>query len=67
MEEPKLKIVDKDHLYYGGVQYISLQRLLELEDDKHKEIKILQDDVSRLEEENEAYKILLKTKLEKEN
>lgn len=66
IEHDNINIIDDDHLYINGRQFISLRRLLELENNKRDEIKILDEKVANLTKENESYKILLKDKLLKE-
>lgn len=66
IEHDNINIIDDDHLYINGRQFISLRRLLELENNKRDEIKILDEKVENLTKENESYKILLKEKILKE-
>lgn len=43
----------------NGKQYISLNRFIELKTNQLNEMEILEDEIDRLNKENEAYKILL--------
>lgn len=60
-----IKIIDEEHIYYKGKQFISLNRFTELKNDQNKEMSILNDTIKTLVEENNAYKVLLKRELEK--
>lgn len=53
----------KNHVWIDSKQFISLERFIELKNDTLVELKLLQEEVSRLRGENEAYKVLLKDKL----
>ena len=55
----ELRAVDENHLWYKGKQFISLGRFLEVKRENIKEIELLNDEVSNLKKENEAYECLL--------
>lgn len=57
-------ISDEDHIWIDGKQFISLRRFIDLRTDQLNEMDILSDEIDRLYRENEAYKNLLKEKLE---
>lgn len=56
----EVKIVDKDHIWIDGVQYISLQRFSELKREQTKEMINLNNEIKTLYKENKAYKTILK-------
>lgn len=56
----EIKVVDKDHIWYEGKQYISLRRFNELKFTEHQEIEILAYKVEELTTENNSLKNLLK-------
>lgn len=56
----------KEHAWIDGHQYVSLDRFLEVKRDSVIETRLLNDRMKELLEENEAYKVLLKDKLNKE-
>lgn len=58
---------DKKAAFIGDKQYISFERLAEIRRDQAKEMKLLNDQVSKLLSENAAYKALLKEQLEKDD
>ena len=58
---------DKKAAFIGDKQYISFERLAEIKKDQAKEMKLLNDQVSKLLSENAAYKALLKEQLENED
>lgn len=62
----ELQIVDKDHIWYNGKQYISLQRLNEIENRQLQETKLLTEKVEKLTEENKSFECLLKSRLEED-
>lgn len=62
MEE--IIVHDSNHIWYKGVQYISLKRFIELKRNELNEMEKLEDEIIRLKRENEAYKILLNNKEE---
>ena len=53
---------DKKAAFIGDKQYISFERLAEIRRDQAKEMKLLNDQVSKLLSKNAAYKALLKEK-----
>ena len=57
---------DKLHCWINGCQWVSITRVVQIRKDCNKEIALLSKEVKRLTSENEAYKILLKDKLNKE-
>lgn len=58
---------DKSHCWINGSQWISLNRLYQIRKDCNEETALLSKEVKRLTAENEAYKVLLKDKLNKED
>lgn len=69
MEEilKRIKIADKDHVYIGGDQYVSFNRMCEIRADLNKEARMLNKQIKELIEENNALKVLLKEQLVKES
>lgn len=57
---------DKLHCWINGCQWVSITRVVQIRKDCNKETALLSKEVKRLTSENEAYKILLKDKLNKE-
>lgn len=53
---------DENHIWYRGKQFISLKRFNELKTDQLNEMKILENEIDRLREENNAYKVLINNK-----
>lgn len=66
MKADELQVVDKDHIWYNGKQYISLQRLNEIENRQLQETKLLTEKVEKLTEENKSFECLLKSRLEED-
>ena len=68
MEEilERIKIADKDHVYIGGDQYVSFNRMCEIRADLNKEAQMLNKQLKELTDENNALKVLLKEQLVKE-
>lgn len=66
----RLETVDYDdnklHCWINGCQWISITRVIQIRENCNKETALLSKEVKRLTAENEAYKILLKDKLNKE-
>ena len=62
----ELHEVDKDHIWYNGRQYISLQRLNEIENKQSQEMKLLTEKVEELTEENKSFECLLKSRLKED-
>lgn len=58
---------DEQHLYINGKQWVSLERLTQIRNEINAEVMLLGVKVKRLTEENEAYKVLLRDKLNQEN
>lgn len=56
----------KLHCWINGCQWVSITRVVQIRKDCNKETALLSKEVKRLTSENEAYKILLKDKLNKE-
>ena len=54
---------DDGHVFINGRQFISLKRVNSIRADLETEIEVLNDEVYRLEEENAAYRVLLKEDL----
>lgn len=57
----------KEHAWIDGHQYVSLDRFLEVKRDSAIETRLLNDRMKELLEENEAYKVLLRKQLNKED
>ena len=57
---------DKLHCWINGCLWVSITRVVQIRKDCNKETALLSKEVKRLTSENEAYKILLKDKLNKE-
>ena len=57
MEE--IKIVDNNHIWYKGRQFVSLNRFIELKTNQLNEMEILEQEIDRLNKENESYRNLL--------
>ena len=57
---------DKEHLWIGSNQWVSLERFMRVKSDINTEMIMLSREVKRLTEENEAYKVLLRDKLNQE-
>ena len=57
---------DKLHCWINGCQWVSITRVIKIREECNKETALLSKEVKRLTSENEAYKILLKDKLNKE-
>lgn len=58
---------EKSHCWINGDQWISLSRMFQIRADYDREMSVLAKEVKRLTAENEAYKILLKDRLNKED
>lgn len=58
---------DEQHLYINGKQWVSLERFTKIRNEINAEIMLLGVKVKRLTEENEAYKVLLRDKLNQED
>lgn len=58
----QIEIFNDDHIWVGGRQYVSLKRFAEARKDAAEEMQMLIDRNNELTEENEALKILLKSK-----
>lgn len=69
MEEMKKVTMDSDkkHAWIDGHQYVSLDRFLEVKRDSAIETRLLNEQMKELLEENEAYKVLLRKQLNKED
>ena len=61
MEE--INVIDNDHIYYKGQQFVSLQRFYELKNSELQEMKLLNKRIEELTEENKSFETLLKTRL----
>ena len=57
---------DKLHCWINGGQWVSITRVIKIREECNKETALLSKEAKRLTSENEAYKILLKDKLNKE-
>ena len=58
----QVEIFNDDHIWIGGRQYVSLKRFAEARKDAAEEMQMMIDRNNELTEENEALKILLKSK-----
>lgn len=58
---------DKSHCWINGDQWTSFIRMCQIRADYDREISVLAKEVKRLTAENEAYKVLLKDKINKED
>lgn len=59
--------VDVDHVFIDGRQFISFERFTAVKSDQYKELTILNDEVRRLQKENDAYRTLLHKMLDEED
>lgn len=59
----EINIIDDDHIYIEGRQFISLRRFLENKSELAEEYKLIVDDNTRLVEENNHLRALLKEAL----
>ena len=59
--------VDVDHVFIDGRQFISIERFIAVKSDQYKELTILNDEVRRLQKENDAYRTLLHKMLDEED
>ena len=59
----KVDFVDKDHCWINNQQFVSLRRFLQVKAEHNRCTELLINEMKALAEENEAYKILLKEKL----
>lgn len=69
MEKEEHKIteyVDVDHVFVDGRQFISLERFISVKSEQYEELTILNDEVRRLQKENDAYRTLLHKMLDEE-
>lgn len=66
IEGHEVRVVDEDHIWIGGNQFISLNRFMTLKNDMNRELNGHIKRVKELTEENDALKVLLKNKLMKE-
>jgi hypothetical protein len=57
---------NKEHAWINSYQYVSLERFLEVKKELCKEQNLLIKQVNTLLEENNAYKVLLREQLNKE-
>lgn len=62
-EKINVKYADKEHVWIGGEQFVSLNRFHELRSSTSLEMRHLMDEVAELTKENEALKVLLKKSL----
>lgn len=64
-EEKPTKVVfaDEDHCWINNQQFVSLPRFNQFRSECYHEIEFLNNKLKALAEENEAYKVLLKEKL----
>ena len=58
-----IRVADEKHIWYEGRQYIRLDRFIELKTNQLNEMEILNDEIERLNEENNALKVLFKNKV----
>ena len=61
------KVVDEDHVYVNGKQFVSLNRFNELRFETCREMNIYTDELLKLTEENNALRVLLRNKLNQES
>lgn len=54
-----ISVKDEDHIWFNGKQFVSLHRFIEMKNSELKELMILQDKVLELQDQVEAYKVLL--------
>ena len=59
--------VDVDHVFIDGRQFISVEGFIAVKSDQNKELTILNDEVRRLQKENDAYRTLLHNMLDEED
>ena len=59
----EVRIVDEDHVWIDGEQFISLRRLNKLRCDTNAELENYEKEIKRLTDQNNAYKILLGNQL----
>lgn len=59
----RIEIVDEDHIWVNNKQYISLKRFGDARKEVAKEMKLVDEKIKELAEENEALKLLLKNQL----
>lgn len=58
-KNPKVEIIDDDHVFVDNRQFVSLKRFAQVKMDGAKEIKLLNDKNKELAKENEALRTLL--------
>lgn len=58
-KNPKVEIIDDDHVFVDNRQFVSLKRFSEVKMDSAKEIKLLMDKTKCLAKENDALRTLL--------
>lgn len=65
MEEKiyKVDFADEDHCWINNQQFVSLYRFNQFRSECYHEIEFLNNRMKALAEENEAYKVLLKEKI----
>lgn len=59
----EVRIVDEDHVWIDGEQFISLRRLNKIRYDTNEELANYEKEIKRLTDQNNAYKILLGNQL----
>lgn len=59
----RVEIADEDHIWVNNKQYISLKRFGDAIKEVAKEMKLADEKIKELAEENEALKLLLKSQL----
>lgn len=70
MAEEMMKVnmhEDGEHLWIKGKQFVSLERFAEVKKCGAEELRLSEQKVKELTEENEALKVLLKKELNKQN
>lgn len=67
MEEKTCKILfeDEEHCWINNRAFVSLYKSNQIRGELYNEVELLNNRIKKLTEENEAYKVLLKEKLNK--
>lgn len=58
-DKNKIMFTDDHHVWINGKQFISLDRFLIVQTELNTEIKLLINEITRLKEENDAFRLLL--------
>ena len=59
-DKNKIMFTDDHHVWINGKQFISLDRFLIVQTELNTEIKLLMNEITRLKEENDSFRLLLK-------